>query len=540
MAMLKTGSLIVALCMGVASATVAQTPAHRTPSPKALAALDQRLQAVMDAWRPAGLAVALIADDKVVFLKGYGVRSVGHPGAVDGDTLFQLASISKPLSSALIATYVDQGRLGWSDRIADRLPGFQVADPLVTADLRLEDVLSHRSDVEATNWLIDTPNLNWRQSVDRLKTLPQQAPFRTRMIYDNFMYSVGGQAVIQLGDDYALAMKRRLFEPTGMGRSLADFESIIDPAGLAECHECELPAGAPDAFASIKPGVVNVATPHVRVKSAPSAEIHWRHVASTAASSGMSSASDMARFVRMMLNGGEIDGRRVLRSGTVAQLLARHSLLVSAPSQPTPGFAVEQARIANWYDGYALGWATGRYAGVEIRQHGGGLLGVSGVVIMAPDRKVGVVVLSNDRLYSAEVVTAAGYSALDTVLGLPAADWIGYGKVAKAREDAEIEASIPKITAPVVALTADASLAGTYCHSSYGRILVETSSEGLKASQSAQRTGKLTRVSGNRFALRWDGPRYGQRPAAFELDADGAPAALVVDGSRFVSCKAGG
>ncbi|MFT4252577.1 MAG: serine hydrolase domain-containing protein, partial [Caulobacter sp.] len=301
----------------------------RPPSPKALTALDQRLQEVMKTWRPAGLVVALVADDKVVFLKGYGVRSVGHAGAVDGDTLFQLASISKPLSSALIGSYVDEGRLSWSDRIVDRLPGFRVGDPLVTADLRLEDVLSHRSDVEATNWLIDVPDLTWRQSVDRLKTLPQQAPFRSRMIYDNFMYSVGGQTIVALGDDYGEAMRRRLFAPTGMTRSLADFESIVDPAGLAGCHECELPPGAPDAFASIRPGIANVATPHVRVKDADTTSIHWRHVASTAASSGMSSASDMARFVRMILNRGEIDGHRVLQARTVDQILARRSLLPS-------------------------------------------------------------------------------------------------------------------------------------------------------------------------------------------------------------------
>ncbi|TAJ73896.1 MAG: serine hydrolase [Phenylobacterium sp.] len=519
----------------LAALVLSAQPAAAAPSAKALSALDARLQQIMQAWNPAGMAVAVIADDKVVFLQGYGVTSTTRDGSkVDGDTLFQLASISKPLSSALIGTYVDQGRLAWSDRIVDRLPWFRVGDDAVTADLRLEDALSHRSDVEATNWLIDVPGMTWRGAAERLRTLPQQAPVRSTMIYDNVMYSTGGLMLVEQGEDYAKALSGRLFAPLGMRRSLGDFEALLQREGVAACHECEL-ADGPGPVESVM-ATPNVAVPHVRVRDLPSTPIRWRHVATTAASSGMSSAADMARFLRMMLNGGTLDGVRVLKPETVAEILRLHSLARPGRTQPIAGFLVEQARIADWSQGYALGWYAARYAGVDIRHHGGGLLGVGGSVIMAPDRKVAVVVLTNDRLYSSNHVLAAAYSALDTALGLPAADWTGYMRIQDQRAAAEAEASIPAREG--TSLNPPARLAGRYCHPAYGELTVAADAAGLAISQGEQRHGRLLRVSGDRFALRWDGPRFGGRPLAFQIGPDGAASALDVDAMRFAACGA--
>lgn len=523
------GAILMALSLAAAA-----RPATAAPSAKALSALDVRLQQVMQTWKPAGMAVAVIADDKVVFLHGYGVTSTTRGGSkVDGDTMFQLASISKPLSSALIGTYVDQGRLAWSDRIVDRLPWFRVGDPWVSADLRLEDALSHRTDVEATNWLIDVPGMTWRGAAERLRNLPQQAPVRSTMIYDNVMYSTGGLMVVEQGEDYAEALGKRLLAPLGMRRTVGDFEGLLEPEGIAACHECEMPETGPGPVESVKI-TRNVAVPHVRVGTTPSTPIRWRHVATTSASSGMSSASDMARFLRMMLNGGSLDGQQVLRPETVAEILRPHSLAKPGRVRPAPGFEAEQARIAGWSQGYAMGWYTARYAGVDIRHHGGGLLGVGGSIIMAPDRKVAVVVLTNDRLYSSNHVLAAAYSALDTALGLPPADWPGYLLAEDRKAEAEVAASAP--ARPGVGGTAPERLAGRYCHPSYGQLVVVSGAGGLAISQGEQRQGRLLRVAGDRFALQWDGPRHGGRPLSFEIGPDGVPSALVIDAMRFARC----
>lgn len=532
----RIAALAAAVGMALCPSAQAATPAA-SPSPKALKALDGRLREIVGTFGVTGLSVAVIADDKVVFLQGYGVRSATAGGQVDGDTMFQLASMSKPLSSALIATYVDEGRLDWNDRVVDRLPWFRVGDPAVTADLQLQDVLSHRTDVEATNWLIDVPGVTWRDAVERLRTLPQASPVRSRMSYDNVMYSVGGLMVVEQGDDYGAALKRRLFAPTGMSRSLANFETILDPAGVAACHECELPPGAVAPTAAIR-GVANVATPHVRVLDAPPQEIHWRHIATTPSSSGMSSASDLAHFLRMMLNGGTIDGHRVLKAGTVAELLRERSLAPPARAPaPVAAYADQQARIADWSRGYALGWYTARYAGVDIRHHGGGLLGVAGDIAMAPDRKVAVVVLSNDRLYASNHMLAALYSALDTVLGLQPVDWTSYMRAEDRRAEAEVAATVPREGA-FPALTEPARLAGDYCHPAYGRLVVTAKGQALEISQGAQRRGRLTRVGGDRFSLRWDGPRYGGRDLVFDAGPDGGPGALSIGPMRFTACAA--
>ncbi|MGW1638844.1 serine hydrolase domain-containing protein [Streptomyces lavendulae] len=91
-----------------------------------------------------GLSVAVVHDDRVVYLKGFGLRRTGEAATVDPDTVFQLASLSKPVSSTVVAaTLTDPA--AWDAPLGDTLPGFALKDPWVTSHVTAADLFSHRS-----------------------------------------------------------------------------------------------------------------------------------------------------------------------------------------------------------------------------------------------------------------------------------------------------------------------------------------------------------------------------------------------------------
>jgi CubicO group peptidase (beta-lactamase class C family) len=95
---------------------------------KALANLDPYIKESMEATKVPGLAVAVVYQDQVVFLKGYGVRKLGSPARIDPDTIFELASFSKPISTTVVAAVVGRGEVSWDTRIKQLDPSFELSN----------------------------------------------------------------------------------------------------------------------------------------------------------------------------------------------------------------------------------------------------------------------------------------------------------------------------------------------------------------------------------------------------------------------------
>ncbi|MGH8203499.1 MAG: serine hydrolase domain-containing protein, partial [Steroidobacteraceae bacterium] len=85
---------------------------------------DARVETVMKASEVPGATIAIVENGEVTLARGYGVRKMGASDAVDADTLFQIGSTTKAFTSAALAILVDEGKLGWDDRVIDHLPGF--------------------------------------------------------------------------------------------------------------------------------------------------------------------------------------------------------------------------------------------------------------------------------------------------------------------------------------------------------------------------------------------------------------------------------
>ena len=110
-----------------------------------LEGLDAYVEKALRDWRVPGAAIGIIKDDALVLARGYGVRELGKPGKVDERTLFAVASNTKAFTAARLGMLVEEGKIGWDDRVTDYLEDFQLNDPYVTHEIRIRDLLTHRS-----------------------------------------------------------------------------------------------------------------------------------------------------------------------------------------------------------------------------------------------------------------------------------------------------------------------------------------------------------------------------------------------------------
>src|SRR5260370_13200881 len=145
---LSRRSALVATGLGLIGPRVlAQTDAgvSRETVIKHLSAVNNYVDETLKRTGVRGLSVAIVYEDQVVYLKGFGVRQAGKSEPVDPDTVFQLASVSKPIASTVVAALVGDGLVAWDDPIIRHNPEFAMHDSWVTRQVTLRDMFCHRS-----------------------------------------------------------------------------------------------------------------------------------------------------------------------------------------------------------------------------------------------------------------------------------------------------------------------------------------------------------------------------------------------------------
>ena len=172
--------------------------------------------------RTPGASIAVVKDGRVLFAKGYGVRTVGDTARVDAHTLFQIASNTKAFTTAALAMLADDGKLSWDDPVAKLLPGFQLHDAYVTREFTVRDLVTHRSGLGlgAGDLLWFHSNYNRGEIAYRIRFAKPVSSFRSAYAYDNVLYIVAGEifpaVAAQSWDEF---VKNRIFTPLGMSES---------------------------------------------------------------------------------------------------------------------------------------------------------------------------------------------------------------------------------------------------------------------------------------------------------------------------------
>lgn len=343
--------------------THAQTIAVQQPAaPQATTASGEaaalaRIEAALEARRKElnipGMSLAIVKDDKVIYLKGLGVRDFERGVAVSPDTLFAIGSSSKAFTAMAIAMSQDEGKLSLDDSPKKFLPYFKLQDPEADRQIVIRDLLSHRSGLNRTD-LAWVPGKLSREDVIRVAGLAKStAKFREKFLYQNVMYAAAGEVVAQAQkgtwDD---VMRTRIFKPLGMSNTVTTVPEMLRTKDYSFGYDY-----APATKMTRRLPMRDF--PQV----APAGAIN-------------SSARDMAQWVRLMLGGGVFDGKRLVSEASMAELVKQHIQI--APKI-----------------GYGLGWFLREWKGKKIVEHGGNIDGFNALVALMPEKRLGFVLLTN-------------------------------------------------------------------------------------------------------------------------------------------------
>jgi CubicO group peptidase (beta-lactamase class C family) len=366
--------------------------AQAQESPNPVQGLDAYVREAVREWEVPGLAIAVVHGDSVLFARGYGVRELGASDPVDEHTLFANASTTKAFTAFAAATLVDEGRLDWDDRVADRLPEFVLMDPWATREITLRDLLTHRLGFGDPGFLWYGAEYEFGDYTERLRFKEPSTSFRSTFAYNNIGYAAAGEiAAREDGVTWDELIRSRVLDPLGMT------ETVTRGARL--------------------PRNGNVAMPH-DVVDGELASIGWNvsfgdNIAP--AGSMYSSVHDMTRWMRFLLSGCQWEGKRLVSEGTCEELLRPQVVLLPDEFYPS------QRLTRPWFIGYSLGWYLQDYRGEKAVFHTGSLDGYVAIVGLLPEREAGVVVFANrDR---AEVRHALMLRVFDEFIGPPARDW---------------------------------------------------------------------------------------------------------------------
>ncbi len=360
------------------------------PAAEPLKGLDDFVARAMKEFEVPGIAVAVVKDDKVVLAKGYGVRTLGESAPVDEKTLFAIGSCSKAFTAAALGLLVDEGKVKWDDPAAKYLRGFELYDPYASRELTLRDVLSHRCGLDRHDFVWYGSGLGREDILKRVRFARPASSFRSKFGYQNIMFLAAGQVVPAVtGKSWDDFVTERLFKPLGMQASGTSVTA--------------LPEGG------------DVATPHERVEEKVQT-VPWRNIDNVGpAGSINSSALDMARWVRFQLGDGNFEKNRLLSSGTLGEMHKPQTVI------PLEGPTAKLYPHSHFRT-YGLGWFLHDYRGRLVVEHGGNIDGMSALVTLLPEEKLGLVVLTNRGATS--LPAAVKYHVFDAYLHAAPEDWV--------------------------------------------------------------------------------------------------------------------
>lgn len=300
-----------------------------------------------------GMAIAIVKDDQVIMARGFGVRDIDTNQPADEHTLFAIGSSTKSFTAALAAMLVDEGKVDWDEPIRTYLPEFRLHDEEIAAQVTLRDALSHRTGLNRTDLLWVSGRASRAEILEAIGEAELYSPFREKWHYNNIMFLAAGEAAARVaGSDWDSMLAERILQPLGMSATNSTYEDAQASAALSKGYTWD--------------------KDRERYRTLP-----MRNINSVApAGSINSTVTDMTQWLRLQLNRGEIDGKRLISEEQIEQMW-------TACSEVAPSME------------YGLGWFVREWRGKRLIEHGGNIDGFASSMSMLPDENIGFVLLKN-------------------------------------------------------------------------------------------------------------------------------------------------
>ena len=391
-----------ALC---SSTTTTSTPDIRPPSQEATALVTrlppERIRAALDAYshwldvvaqrnEVAGLATAVVVDNKVAFERTIGYADVTTQEPVTPTTVFRLASLSKAFATAVAGLLIDDGRFNWNTKLAGVLPFFQLKDAQASGAATVGDILGQRLGLPHNTYdQMLEDNVPYEELVRKLDEVTLTCNVGECYGYQNVAFSLIGDVIYaETGDFFYHQVDKRLFFPLGMTTASYGREALESSKSWAHPHR---PHGAHE-WESFEPKEA-----YYRV--APAAGVN-------------ASLRDMEQWLI-----AQMGGRPDVLPPSLLDVL--HEPGVATPGE-MHGSPWRRARLMS--ANYALGWRVFNYAGETMLFHAGAVEGYRTMIAFLPKYHVGIVSMWNSP---GSVGTDLMPMVFDAMLDLPHVDWAG-------------------------------------------------------------------------------------------------------------------
>ena len=491
---MKRISFIILLCISI---VISYTPAlAQIPSSQ----LDTMVQNSLKKFNVAGVAVAIVKDGKIVYEKGFGVKSIATNSPVDVHTNFQIASNSKAFTTAALAILVDEKKITWQDKVRDFLPEFKMYNDYVTENFMIEDLLCHRSGLGlGAGDLMDFPeggDFTIKDKLNFAQYFKPVSPFRTKWDYDNQLYVIAGELIARVsGMTWEKFVQTRIIDPLQMSNSFSSLDAMKDKTNMATAH--------------------STSTGKLRIIN-----FYDRKIIN-AAGGIVSNVDDMSKWMITQLNKGKYGAdleKQLFSSARQREMWTIHTVM-DANTFP---------RYNQHFAGYGLGWGLADIKGNLQVSHTGGLPGMLTSVMLMPDLKLGIVILTNTENGGGALFSAIQQTILDSYLGLDDFHWVDkYAKIEE-RNTNNTDVATAKVWETVAVAKNTkinaADYTGIYEDKWFGKVEVFLKGDQLwfKSYRSPKLNGPMSFYKANTFAIKWE---YQDQPAdafaMFTLDENG-------------------
>lgn len=411
---------------------------------KALAELPAAVEATLKRSGVPGAAVAVVHGGKTVFAQGFGVRQIGKSATVEPQTVFQIASLSKPVAATIAAIQVTKGVVKWDDKVVRHLPDFMLKDTYVTANVTVGDFYSHRSGLpQAAGDDLEDMGFNRKVIIDRLHLLPLH-PFRTTYKYSNFGFTIGAEVVAAAaGKPWEDLAQQELYGPLGMTSTSSRYADFLARENRAALHTLQAGRFEP---------------------------LYQRDADQQSPAGGVSSnVIDLAEWLKLLLANGLYRGREMI--SPAALLAAMRPESFSAPAS-----AID---ARSGFYGYGFNVAVNANGRPAMGHSGAFVLGAGTNLQILPSADIAIVVLTNGGPVGAAETISSQF--MDIVqYGMTTRDWYALLSPLLMQNYHPVGDLVRK-AAPVAPAASRplADYVGSYENSYFGPARVSTSENGL-------------------------------------------------------------
>ncbi|MBN1301452.1 MAG: serine hydrolase [Melioribacteraceae bacterium] len=466
----------------------------RAQSTVELSSLDTYIISSMEKYGLPGLSIGIVKGDSTVFLKAYGTCNTSTGVELTVNSLFGIASLSKAFTAASIGILVDEGLLKWDDHVIDHLPEFKLYDAYATREMRIRDLLCHRSGLATFDGDLLWYGTDYSRDeiIERISKMEPKNSFRYQYGYQNVMFVVAGEIIHKVtGKTWDEFVSNRILKRTGM-RNTTTTNSVFSKG-------------------------IDLAMPHLDGK--PQHLINYDNCGPAASIN--SSAADMVKWIRLWLNKGLLnDSIRVFSETVYRTITSSHTALYGGRGDEIGGTHFNNA---------ALGWFLSDYAGRKVLSHGGGLPGYISQLKIVPEDTLGVIVLTND---DSRLASAVADKVLDIYL---TGKDIDYAERSNKRYQTYKESywnHIKEIENPVLPSLPKSDYAGKYLDKMYGTAEITlTDGELYFAMIPTQKlfSGKLLHHNMNTFRVKLKDPFLPEGLVTFHFNSRGKIEEMTID-----------